>query len=312
MRTFDEYKRNHNDVKMRSGEKIFYKQLQGIEGRDIIVDGVECKGLVHNNINPMTENKEYRGLHTPKNVEIKHGSYVIHESEHYMVVTDIDNHYVYNSCKIRKCNQTLKWKKDGIIHEYPCIVSNDSYGVKVLSDNEYVRTPNIKAQILIPNNEVTRTLVPDMRFIFNHSKFDIYKIVDISTVITNGTIILTTEKVVYEIEDDLENNLAFIKEDINKENSENTNKPTVPISYEIQGVEGFKQKEKATFTINPNTDCYFYIDDFDTKNIASIESDSNGSCVVLGKAIKSNTWFTLYAKNKNDEIIAEKVINLNK
>ena len=312
MRSFNEYARNHNDIKLRSGEKIFGKQVNGIEGVDLIIDGKEERGLVHNNINPTSE-KEYRSLHIPNHVIIQRGSYVQYNEESYLVTTDVDSHYVYQSCKIQKCNQILKWKQDGIIHEVPCIIANDSYGVKELSDNDFIRTQNIKAQITIQNNAITRKIIKDMRFLFNHSENDIYGVIDINTSLAHGIITLTMEKVVYQREDDLENNLAFSSVLTESNEKNENNKPDNNENYQIIGMDSICQQAAATYSLNPiNKECIFYMDEFDLDSIAFIVEQSEGVCTIQAKKLMSDTWCTLYAKDAEDNILCEKEIQITK
>lgn len=318
MRDFKEYSKNYNEVKLRSGEKIFSKQLDGVEGVDLIIDTIPVRGIIHNNINP-TSNKEYRSLHTKLNVKMQRGSYVKYFDEDYLVTTDVDNHLVYQSCKIQKCNQKLKWKENGIVYEFPCIMANDSYGVKVLSDNDYIRNQNIKAQITVQNNEKTRRLIPDMRFVFNHSKTDIYSVVDINKSLTDGLIVLTCEKVVYQKEDDIDNNIAFsgILLDSNKnneaENNEEINPEIRKISYEILGADSFVQQTVSKFTLNTQVKCKFYLNDFDAQYVAEIQSQTeNGECEILAKKCRSNTWFTLYVEDEDNQLLAERKIKITK
>lgn len=313
MRDFNEYARSHNDIKMRSGEKIFAKQIDGIEGVDLIVDKEPIRGLVHNNINPTSE-KEYRSLHVQNHVKIQRGSYVTYLGEEYLVTTDVDSHFVYKSCKMQKCNQTLKWKQHDKIYEVPCIMANDSYGVKVLSDNDYIRSQNIKAQITIQNNENTRQIIPDMRFIFNHSETDIYSVVDINKSLNTGLIVLTCEKVVYQREDDLENNIAFSEVLLETNNeSGNTISGSPMVTYEIVGADSFVQQTVSKFSLNPPVSCKFYLQDFDAQNIAEIKSQTeNGECEIFAKKCMSNTWFTLYVEDDDGQLLTEKKIKITK
>lgn len=312
MQDFSMFNKDYNQMKIRSGTKIFQKQVQGIEGADLIIDDISVRGVVHNNINPTSE-KEYRKLLVQNDVKILRGSYVTYDSEQYLVTTDIDNHYVYKSCKMQKCNEKLKWLQDGIIHEVPCIMANDSYGVKVLSDNDFIRNQNIKAQIVVQNNEITRKIIKDMRFMFNHSENDIYGVIDINTSLLHGIITFTMEKVVYQREDDIENNLAFssvLTE--NNEKAEN-NTPDEIEEYKIVGMDSICQQTTATYSLSPiNKKCVFYMDEFDSENIANIIEQSEGICIIQAKKIISDTWCILYAKDAADNILCEKEIQITK
>lgn len=83
------------------------------------------------------------------------------------------------------------------------------------------------------------------------------------------------------------------------------------IIYTINGVNSFNQLDEEIFTINPLRACAFYIDDFDSQNIANIISDNgNGTCIVYGKANTTDNYFTLYAKDSNGNILASKEITI--
>jgi hypothetical protein len=85
----------------------------------------------------------------------------------------------------------------------------------------------------------------------------------------------------------------------------------VQVTYTINGVDSFKQENSSTFTINPLRSCAFYIDDFDSSEIAYITSDNgNGTCVVYGINNISDNYFTLYAKDSSGNVLASKEINV--
>lgn len=312
MRDYKEYKVDYNEIKLRNGEKIFLKQLEGLQGEDVIINNssIPTRALILNVENINNEKNEFRTLCVKKDVELKHGSQILYKGENYLVVTDIDDHYYYKNCKIKKCNNILKWKdKDDNIHELPCLLNNDSYGVKVLSDNDYIRTQNIKAQIVVQDNEFTRAIIPDMRFMFNHSEFDIYNIIDVNRSITKGLITFTSEKSVLQMEDNLKENLAFSRV-LYEDKVQPT--PTPPTySYSIDGSDSFKQESDCVYSINPLTNCTFYIEEFDKNNIAFIVSDNgNGTCTIHGKENMCDNWFTLYAKDVTGNILTSKEINV--
>lgn len=312
MRNFDEYNKDYNDIKLKNGYKIFKKQLDGLEGVFIQIDGKKSKCLVINEENINSDKREFRTVCMEKEVLCEHGSYIKYHDETYLVVTDIDDHYYYKSCKMQKCKNILKWKIKDKIFEYPCILANDSYGVKILSDNEYKRNQNIKAQILVQDNKDTKKIIQDMRFMFNNSKFDIYNVIDISASMINGVITLTSEKSTYRYEDDLDNNIAFseVLLESNKPDDGKDEKPQVPQDYEIIGNDNFKQIEECEYQISPLIDCEFYIDDFDSQHIASIiQDDKKGTCKVKGIKTISSNYFTLYAK-KDNVVIAKKKIDV--
>lgn len=310
MRDFSEYKKDLKSINIRDGLKIFKQQLKTLEGENVIIDdGLPTRCLVINSDNIYNEKKEFRTLCMLKEEKCEHGSYVQYQGDTYIVVTDIDDHYYYKSCKMRKCNNTLKWKQNGNIYEYACVLANDSYGVKVLSDNDYIRSQNIKAQVTVKSDSVTKKLVPDMRFMFNHSQFDIYNVVDVNTSIVEGIITLTMEKSVYQNEDDLVNNLAFSQINVDSNDKQEVETPSVPSTCDIIGEDKFKQLQESTFKIEPLRPCKFYIEDFESQYIANIiEDNGNGECKVFGKKNISNNSFTLIAMDEESNILAQKII----
>lgn len=83
------------------------------------------------------------------------------------------------------------------------------------------------------------------------------------------------------------------------------------ITYTINGVNSFNQLDDEIFTINPLTNCTFYISDFDSQNIANIISDNgNGSCTVYGKSNTTDNDFILYAKDSSGTVLASKQITV--
>lgn len=312
MKDFSKYTKDFDNINIRDGMKIFKRQLKMLEGNNVIIDeSLPARCLVINNDNIYNEKKEFRTLCMEKEVECNHGSYVEYMGDTYIVVTDIDDHYYYKSCKMRKCNNILKWKQNGNIYEYSCVLANDSYGVKVLSDNDYIRSQNIKAQITVKSDDITKKITPDMRFMFNHSQFDIYNVVDVNTSIVDGVIVLTMEKSVFQIEDDLTNNLAFSEINNDGNIGHNTNKPGETPMYNIIGVDTFKQLQESTFKIEPLVSCKFYIEEFESQYIANIiEDNGDGECQVFGKKNLSNNSFTLIALDGNDNELAKKTITV--
>lgn len=301
MDNFIEYKKDNNLSKVNSGKKIFEKQLSYLEGDNIIIDGVPLKALVINDDNIYNEKKEFRTVCMRCNEKCEHGSYVFYKGEYYIVVTDIDDHYYYKSCKMRKCNTNLIWELNGKIYNYPCLTTNDSYGVKVLSDNDYVRSQNIKLQILVQANNDTNMVIPDMRFIFNNSEFDIYSVVDINSSIIKGVLTFTCEKSVLQPQDDLKNNLAFNPILSNyKDNSK---------ELVINGLDEINQEQDYLYTSNIEGE--FYLDDFTSNNIAYIVEKDSTSCKI--HTLKNNTSNYIVLKFKINGIVKyEKNIKVRK
>lgn len=206
MKDFNEFNNNLNEVNKRSGIKIFEKQLKSLEGVDIKIDDIPCRGIILNHLNDMSENKEDRGLNIKLDTIIKQGSYVIYDNEIYLVISDIDNHYYYKTVTLRKCNQTFNLK--GWDKPYPCWGDNTSYGVKGKIDTNYFTTTDGKFQFKIQKNKYTDMLDKDIRLIFNHRYA--YKIVECENIKNENIYVITVEKDEILVgKDDLVNNIAY-------------------------------------------------------------------------------------------------------
>lgn len=298
MRDFKEFRTNPNDIKIRHGIKIFNKQLNSLEGHDIEIDGVPCRGIIYNHINDLSDN-EYRGLNVPLGTEIKNGSYVLYDNEYYINTNKkVDNHYAYIGCKITLCNQMLKWRglpeefKDG----FPCSMSNDSYGSKQSRNSDFISEIDTKMKILVQANKYTRQIKRDMRFVFSSSEFDIFRVTDITASTQSGIITIIAAKDTLRIEDDLENNLAFNEYRI-------YNPPQEKKDYEVVGEESVRVGRSYIYTIEPADNLNFAIDDTDIAEITSIQ---NNTCEILIK--EKDEIFTLSVTNQANEVVASKVI----
>lgn len=207
MRDFSEFNSNLNEINKRSGMKIFEKQLKSLEGADIKIDEIPYRGIILNHLNDMSESKEDRGLNVQLDTPVKQGSYVIYNEEVYLVVSDIDNHHYYKTVTLRKCNQTVNLK--GWDKPIPCFVTNDSYGNKLLLDSDILSMSDEKCKITIQDNQFTRKILKNTRFMFEHSEHGIFKVFSIDVVYQKGLITLICKKDTYkEGIDDLEHNVA--------------------------------------------------------------------------------------------------------
>lgn len=299
MRSFEEYRVNTNDTIVRSARKIFEKQLKSPEGRDIEIDGVPVRGILYNKTNPYSD-KEYRTLSVSLDTKIKRGSYVLFNDEYYLNTNDVDIYAdAYLSCKITKCVRVLKIRGLGerLEQGFPCIMSNDSYGSKQNRSNDFLSEIDTKMKIVVQENEFTKLLKRDMRFMFNNSEFDIFRVIDITTSVQPGLIVMTCLKDAYRIEDDLVNGFAFNALTIDNILEE-------PKEISITGAESIKVKKDAIYTVTPEDEKYvFSIDD---ETICEIINTTNNSCTV--KALLKDEICVLEAKGETSGAIATKTI----
>lgn len=212
MRDFNEYNNPIVKKQIESGKKIFKIQLKGVEGRDIEIDGKLTRGIMLNHLNDMSTTKDQRGLNTELTTLINKGSYVkdLVEDKMYIVLSNIDNHYVYKTCTLEYCNQTLNWQ--GLDKPISCWCDNSSYGTKGIIESSYLTEYDGKILFYAQYNDKTKLIKQDMRFLFDHDKDSVYKVVDVNRVVTGDVLRLVMDKTEFDSEnDDVENNIAYNK-----------------------------------------------------------------------------------------------------
>ena len=202
--------------------------------------------------------------------------------------SDDDYNYALITSKIEKkngydegvfllCNQFVKWK--GLsIEPIPCWLNNSSYGSKGEVHNiVQISDFDARAVIRMTCNEYTEQIRNGMRFIFNHSKDDVYEVTKKTTAYNsngvNGYMQLTCKYVKWVQEDDFNNNIAF-----NSFLEDNVD-PSIDIT--LIGEEFVLIGSSETYTVSNATNVTFKLDD-DTiaENNAEIVSQDGTSCVV--------------------------------
>lgn len=312
MKDYSNY-RNYLNVDMRkySGEILFKEHLKQ-EGMYVKINGNE-NTIIGNNEVPYflivrnygiehKEGLEERLLIFGKEFNIKTGDYIDYLDEKYIINSHVDKDNPFrDSCKIILCNQTIHWKDSLGEHTYPCYSTNSAYGSKITATNDYVPEVDTKDKIYVQYNEITKNIDFGYRFMFNHSKKDIFKVTDFDSGNMTGLIILTCEKDSYLPEDDLENNLCHI-ENVSKDT------PTNPTTYNIIGEDEIKQNIEYTYSLD-NGNCTWEIDEESLNvDIAEIISFDDNSCIIKASKQRTDEYFTLIVKDNNGNILTQKEI----
>lgn len=280
---------------------IHYNNQLSQEGSFIKVDGnefididnkqIKYKAIVRAHGNEYNENKEERIVLFDKSFNINSGSLIEYLDEPYLVFThrDKDNPFM-DSVKMFLCNETLNWK--GLDTPEPCIVEGESYGVKIVSSNDLREGVDTKVKISVQDNVRTRTITPNTRFIFNHSKYGIYEVGDV-TVYKKGILTFTCKKSDYREEDDLENNIAF---------NEGVDIPTeLPTIYAIIGEENVRKGKEYLYTLSPKQENIEWSISDDT--VATMRIDDDKNCILC--ILKSDDYITLNV-SLDGKIVASK------
>lgn len=223
------------------------------------------------------------------------GSYLIYDDGVYLV-DGFNKDYINPKCMATECNQLLSFSftKNPIY----CIAEGESYGVKITGGTEFNAQVDTKVKVTVQDNEETRKLKPDHRFIFNHSEYGIYKIGDI-TVYKSGLLTLTCQKDQYQKGyDDLENNIAY--------NGVIPDEPTEepkPVAYKILGCDSDNMviNTAEIFTLEPqNNNVEWKLNEEYEVGVAEIISTNDSSCTV--KCLKADNVFELKALIDNEEV----------
>lgn len=239
-------------------------------------------------------------IYIPPNDKIKSGEYVYFDN-YWWIVSEVNINLMTPSARLDKCNQSLHIFYEGVEYFMPCYISNDSYGSKINTTNDYIPQIDTKAKIITQYNKITKSIKSDYRFMFNHSKTDIYKISDPTSCIEDGVLTMISSKDKYLPEDDLENNLCHI-ENVSKDI------PTNPTTYNIIGEDEIKQNIEYTYSLD-NGNCTWEIDEESLNvGIAEIISFNDNSCIIKASKQRTDEYFTLIAKDNNGNILAQKEI----
>lgn len=195
------------------------------------------------------------------NETLEVGQYIHFEHKgkgHTYIVDEVEDNVVTEFGKATECRNILKWKdREGTIWEFPCVVSYQSYGVKIFrATNDFENETSTNIDIEIPSNEITKKIPLNLRVMFGNSENGIFKIGDIA-VYDVGKLKLTCKKDVYSEYDDLANNLPY-----------NDEGGIIVTTYEIEGRDEIKKNTQEVYKIN-QPDGYFEL------------VDNNGNLVVI-------------------------------
>ena len=232
-------------------------------------------------------------FHLLPNTVVQIGRYIRVEEE-YFIIKEVENNLASPYATVRYCNQAIKFPNGTTL---PCVAEGESYGVKMTATNEVILDTDAKVKLTIGDTPLGRTINPDFRVIFGHSKQGIYRVGDM-TLYQKGLILLTCKKDKYmEGLDDLENNIAW-QPDYNYDDKAVAQ---TEIDYDITGTREILAGKEYEYVLTPNALCSFAIDN---QNV-TVEKMTTYSITI--KCNKTNEIFKLKAMI-GDTVVAEKTI----
>lgn len=258
--------------------------------------------LTENQIDIRVVNKDSnpneKRLYLMPGMRVKVGSYIKYaesDDEYIYLVQSVENNLESPCCNATYCNQELVINKD---ISFPCITSNQAYGAKINVSSDFIPFPDVKLSIDVQENKITRKLPLGYRFIFDHSKSDIYKIIDKTMNITKGIIEITCEKDSCLQYDDLENNIAY--QTIEGIDFENDN--DIVVEYEIDGLKTIRVNRIEQYNINfSEKNGKFEIIDSSSENDYEVTSQTNENIKL--KAL--NIGFVTIGYIINDKVVCQ-------
>lgn len=168
--------------------------------RIVKINGVEADCIINRK-----KSKKIDLLLRPNSV-VDLGSYVEIEDDTYLIVDSLDNE-VYPKADVELCNRVLKWKDStGIIREYQCSAQGETYEV---DDTKVLYSSEGELKVQVQYNQDTKTIKPQMRFIFDETAYEVSSIDSVSDVYKGkGVLSLTLKFTNTSDTDDKENQIA--------------------------------------------------------------------------------------------------------
>lgn len=229
-------------------------------------------------------------LHLLPNTVVQIGQYIRIEEE-YFIIREVENNLASPYATVKYCNQVINFPNGVTL---PCIAEGESYGVKMTATNEVILDTDAKVKLTIGDTPLGRTINPDFRVIFGHSKQGIYIVGDM-TLYQKGLILLTCKKDKYmEGLDDLENNVAW-QPDYDYENSVDVK------NYDIEGIREILIGKTYEYILTPNALCDFVVEG------EGVEIVNLGIHSISVRCNKANEIFKIKALI-NDSVVAEKTV----
>ena len=239
-----------------------------------------------------------------ENIDV--GCYVRWRNCYWMVVfqeyNSIDTHKTY---VVRRCNQTFKYKHEGVLYEIPICATNLTLYSDGLADGKYLSRQDSKRNVWIGDSPISRMILPNTRIMLTHKT--VFRATHIDDFSTNGIISLIVLQCAIEPEDDLTNNIAYNGENL-------ANQPIeIPTETVIMGAEYMLLGTEKEYIISNQTAVRWELILNDSVEFAKIVNVADTNCKVKtttsSKFVGKNIVLNAYDKT-TDELLASKQITI--
>lgn len=104
------------------------------------------------------------------NTKVETGDYIIYPDKTYLVL-EVEDNLISPYATVQFCNHLFKWIIDGIYYEQLGIANNQTKYTEGIKNENNVGLTEVSAMFsgVLPDNQNTRTLVTDIRFILNRN-----------------------------------------------------------------------------------------------------------------------------------------------
>jgi len=160
-------------------DRFEIQRYQSNEGCSVKIDDVIEQVVVQVYTNVINKNEGYLKLHCDLDSVVKTGSIVEYKNEKYIVVNAINNNEAYKSTRMMQCNNTLKFYKNHILFQVPCIVGKGNIN---MDENRFISITADEYILVCPNILDTSNIDLNTRFILTGSAYQVLGIDNISSV----------------------------------------------------------------------------------------------------------------------------------
>lgn len=132
--------------------------------REVLVNGILSDCLISRK-----KSNKIDLLFRPR-VIVDKGAYVTIGKDTFIILDCIDNE-IYPKAYVELCNRSLRWKDDlGEIKDYKCLAKGTSYEE---DDRRIVYNSDGELVVKVQYNDDTKTIKPQMRFIFDEKTYEV-------------------------------------------------------------------------------------------------------------------------------------------